>query len=302
MKKRAKPFSVFAALALVLVSEGCGGTRFYRAGREAEKKGDWATAYKEYCRAAERYRSNGIVADGLARVRPAAAAQAERAGLAAMDAGRFDDAWRLFMRALDIQPDHANAAQLIRQIECDHPGQIALAKNEWLARGPAALSSPPQQVLAMAPASPPSPRERAAPSATPTRDTMLADSAPSADDEPTKTETTAAPVRPRPIDSEPIAPAETQVFLSVHTLSLKDRRYARLALAADGIGVRLKDTDGDGEVDLDLFDGRKRIQKVRDLELGRSQTFRGKSGTLYRLTLISVTHKSHTVRLGVKRA
>lgn len=301
MKRGAKPFSVFAALALVLVSEGCGGTRFYRAGRAAEKKEDWATAYKEYCRAAERYRSNGIVANGLARVRPAAAAQAERAGLTAMDEGRYDDAWRSFMRALDIQPDHANAAQLVRQVECDHSEQIASARNDWLARGSATLSSPPQQALAMAPASPRSRRERAASPATPARETTLADSSPSADDEPGETDTTAAPVRPRPFESGPVAPAETQVFLSVHTLSLKDRRYARLALA-DGIGVRLKDTEGDGEADLDLFDGKKRIMKVRDLELGRSQTFRGKSGTLYRLTLISVTHTSRTVRLGVKRA
>jgi tetratricopeptide (TPR) repeat protein len=302
MTMGAKSYSVFAALALVLVSEGCGGTRFYRAGREAEKKGDSATAYKEYCRAAERYRSNEIVENGLARVRPAVAAQAERAGLAAMDEGRYDDAWRSFMRALDIQPDHANAAQLIRQVERDHPEQIASAKSDWMSRGSAALSPPPQQELAMASPPPPRPRERATPSATPLRETTLADSSESADAEPEKIETTAEPVRPRQFDRRPVAPAETQVFLSIHTLSLKDRRYARLALAADGVGIKLTDTESDDEVDLDLFNGKKRIQKVRDLELGRSQTFRGKSGTLYRLTLLSVHHKSHTVRLGVKRA
>lgn len=293
IRKRAKPLSLFAVLAVALATGGCGGTRFYRSGRAAEKKGDSATAYKEYCLAAERYRSNEIVVNGLARVRPAVAAQAERTGLAAMDDGRYDDAWRCFMRALDIQPDHATAAQLVRQLENDHSGEIASAKRDWIKRGSASLSVPEQAMLAM---------ETTAPRKKSLRETISADVPKESDSEINPSQRPPPqPKRPQPADLEPNAPTES-AFTSIHTLSLKDRRYTRLALAADGIGVRLKDTEGDGEADLDLFDGKKVIQKVRDLERGRSQTFRGKSGTLYRLTLLSVHHKSRTVRLGVKRA
>ena len=106
----------------------------------------------------------------------------------------------------------------------------------------------------------------------------------------------------QPIEAEALEPIEPPGFTSIHTLSLNDRRYSRMALSVDGIGVRVKDTESSGVADLDLFDGKKRIQKIRDLEVGRSQTFRGKSGALYRVTLLGVHHKSRTVRLGVKRA
>jgi hypothetical protein len=69
----------------------------------------------------------------------------------------------------------------------------------------------------------------------------------------------------------------------------------------DGIRIVLEDTDSDDQVDLDLFNGKKRIQKVRGLKQGRSQSFQGKSGDLYRLTLLSVQHKKRTVKFAVKR-
>lgn len=110
-------------------------------------------------------------------------------------------------------------------------------------------------------------------------------------------------LEPVVLPPEPVArPPRPVPPTSIHTLSLNDRRYSRMTLAVDGIGVRVKDTGAGGVADLDLFDGTKRIQKIRDLEVGRSQTFRGKSGTLYRVTLLGVHHKSRTVRLGVKRA
>jgi len=314
----AKSLLVFAMLASTFATAGCGGARFYRLGRHAEEKGDATSAYEEYCLAAGRYRSNGIVANGLARTRADAAAQSERAGLAAMDEGRYEDAWRLFMRTLEIQPEHATAAPLIRRLEKEHPEAIASAQREWMMRGAVALAVPKGRVLAMAePTSAPASPSNSTAKSEPAGDAALAAAPPARttippsnvdgkeaamDSSVSAVDRTDAASSSRQSDSRPVAPADSGGFIAEHTLSLKDRRYPRMVVAVDGIGVHLKDTDSDGQVDLDLFDGKKRIQKVRELELGRSQSFQGKSGELYRLTLLGVHHKSRTVKIGVKRA
>lgn len=309
---------VLAAMAVSLPGIGCAGGKYYQMGKTAEQKGDSAAAYDYYCRAGARQRS-GAIAGGLARTRADAAAQSERAGLAAMDEGRFSDAWRRFMRALEIQPDHATAAQLVRKLQNEHSTEIAAAQHEWLMNGSLALNSTRRDPIVAAQPSPstPSPApakpgvEPALASAPPQispapsprvefKETSSNDRDVRNDRATVSTPSVDSPVRPS--DSRPVAPAGQGDFLAVQTLSLKDRRYPRMVIAVDGIGIKLKDTDSDGEVDLDLFDGRKRVQKIRDLELGRSQTFRGKTRELYRLTLIGVHHKSATVKIGVKRA
>lgn len=307
MKVSRKTASVLWTIALAAAFAGCDGGKSYRLGKTAEKKGDSAEAYDHYVRAASKLRS-GIVANGLERTRDDAAAQSERAGLAAMDEGRYDDAWRLFMRTLDIQPGHATAAQLVRKLENEHPDAIAAVRHEWMMRGAVALSAPKDQVLTLA--KPPAATPESDPASTkiePAPASVMASAAPPrsipAPSEAGEGRRTEPPTEHgRQSDSRPIAPPDHGEFLAIHTLSLKDRRYPRMAIAVEGIGVKLKDTDDDGEVDLDLFDGNKRFQKVRDLETGRSQTFQAKSGELYRLTVLAVHHKSRTVKIGLKRA
>lgn len=88
----------------------------------------------------------------------------------------------------------------------------------------------------------------------------------------------------------------------VHTLSRKDRRYPRTCRSIDGLVITLKDTDDDMDADVDLFLVNRRIKKIRGLELGRSQTFRGISGEMYRLTILAIHDDSNTVRIGIKPA
>ena len=91
-------------------------------------------------------------------------------------------------------------------------------------------------------------------------------------------------------------------FLLVQTLSLKDKNYPRSIVVVDDIEVRLKDTEADLEADFDLYAGRTKIKKIRDLKIGRSQAYTGATGRLYRLTLLGIHHKSETVRIGIKPA
>lgn len=104
---------------------------------------------------------------------------------------------------------------------------------------------------------------------------------------------------PPPPSPRPLQAQQRSAYSATHVLSKKDRRYPRQVETLDGVRLRLEDTEGDLEVDIDVFIGKKRVKKIRDLELGRSQTFRGSSGALYRLTILGVHHKSDTVRLGI---
>ena len=92
------------------------------------------------------------------------------------------------------------------------------------------------------------------------------------------------------------------LFRSVQSLSLKNRLLAHSMLLADGVEVRLKDTDVDLEADFDLYVGKSRVKKLRGMKIGRSQIFAGVSGNLYRFTLLGIHHPTHTVRIGVRPA
>ena len=103
--------------------------------------------------------------------------------------------------------------------------------------------------------------------------------------------------------AEPARPPATETprgYLHVCTLSKRDKRYDRRSKPIDGIVIRLRDTDGDPDVDLDLYEGERRVQKIRDLRPGRSKIFRGRSGRWYRLTVLKISHHSRSVRLGIK--
>lgn len=138
MTVRFRPATILSFLGILWLC-GCGGGRNADLARQAEERGDPAVAYDYYCRAAQDHRGSLTVADGLERTRPAAAAYWERLALTAADEGRYADAWRCWMRTIEIQPDHATAAQMIRQLETEHSTQIATARDDWLKRGNPAL-------------------------------------------------------------------------------------------------------------------------------------------------------------------
>src|SRR6185295_387812 len=122
----------FYYLLFPVLLSGCAGGQYHSAGRTAEVRNDPAGAYDQYWHAAASNPGNGAAADGMNRTRAAAAAYWERSGLAALDDERYEDAWRCFMRVLDIQPDHATAAQMIRQLEQTQPTRVATVREEYV--------------------------------------------------------------------------------------------------------------------------------------------------------------------------
>jgi hypothetical protein len=94
-------------------------------------------------------------------------------------------------------------------------------------------------------------------------------------------------------------PVPRSPFVAVYTLSKRDNRYPRSVVAIDDLRIRLEDTDDDLEVDLDLYIGRRRVKKVREIKIGQSEAFFGRSGRRFRLTLIAIHHPTRTARIGI---
>jgi hypothetical protein len=138
MKKSRLVMGLWLVACCVAVT-GCAGGKYLEAGKKAEDRNDPAGAYEHYCRAAAAAPDSSTAADGLARTRVGAAAYWERLALGALDDGKTEDAWRMLMRTLEIQPDHATAAQLLRQMEQVEPQRLALVRSEYIRRGPAML-------------------------------------------------------------------------------------------------------------------------------------------------------------------
>ena len=461
MKQLSSVIVLCVLAALVAIGPGCGLGKTYRIGREAEKRGTSHEAYDAYCRSANKHPGSGAVASGIRRTAPQAAAFWEAQARTASSQYRYADAWRMWMRALEIQPNHPTAPDAIRRLESRYAGTIADARADWSSRGSVALamakprdiypstgetvrasdldqSSPsPAPVRApetlakadapvgnttvsavetstpgslargspeVASAEPPAskipveqPSRSMASSKQPSREIRPAEQSsrlmasgeqplppvlvgssglvkenatwPGSNDKPTlqaaggdapepsisetpgtpmdrpgrglsaaiaqatlETEESPTPIvsvsppraqastatptevveAPAGVKESPViakeAPAGVKPprrigeFLKVKTLSRKDRRYPREAKIIDGITALVKDTDGDLDADIYLYCSGRRIKKIKELPVGRSATFRGRSGRAYKLTILSIHHKTHTVRIGVKPA
>jgi tetratricopeptide (TPR) repeat protein len=121
-------------------STGCMSGRYYEEGYAAEKKGDYARAYDRYCLAAAANPEGVGIGSAINRVSNKAAAYWETQAHIAVNDGRLADAWRMFMRTLEIRPDHPSAALLIRQIEKRNDPRIAAARSDWARQGFAQVS------------------------------------------------------------------------------------------------------------------------------------------------------------------
>ncbi len=407
-------FGVALLAGLLFLQSGCGPGKAFDQASAAEKRGDVGKAYDHYCQAARRNPGNGSVASGIKRTGPVASSLYETQATAAMDDGRFADAWKLLMRAIEIRPNNPSAVYLVRRLEKEHDVEIADARDAWKRQGSLALkvNSSPVSLAKLDAVKPSEADEVKSGSLTAdsspesslivdssSERTLVADASAAgslaaaraagskkdpialwvanlpasdsrADDGPSSKvgrpsshnapEAGVAAGEPRiasapseqfssevqvvaltgddpngpgrssagramrpvvqPLDfrkaasrSDKVAIGESQALRQdsvdqggtlfvQRTLSKKNRRYARRALLVDGIVAKLKDTDDDLDADIDLYDGDKRITKIRSLEIGQSKTFRGHSGKRYDLTILSIHHKSHTVRIGVKPA
>ena len=324
------------AAAALLAAPGCGGGESFRHGWAAERNGDVHHAYDHYGLAAQQDPDNGAIADAIRRIAPTTATYWESKARVAKAEKRHTDAWRTAMRCLDIQPHHTGALQLIRDLEETQPAAVASAKRKYHRGGIDALRDAERPQLKVASARKEAPAEKNTTDEKPRLEKRVAPApkvASAADRKPqgraTRKPAITLPVAPAArTDPLPVAVARKKpsyandstakptaveeseekeeserAFMVVRTISKRDRRFPRQVRAVEGISIRIRDTDPEMDVDLDLYNGNdKRIQKIRDLKIGRSKMFSAESGTWYRITVLHIDHKSHTVRVGIKPA
>ncbi len=129
-----------ASLAVVALLAGCGPGATRKLARQAERRGDIHKAYDFYCEWAAEFPDHVEAGEAIARLGPSAAAYWFSRARSAWREGRTVDTWRTAMRALEIRPDHADAAALVRRLETNYAGEVALARHNWQRRGPSALT------------------------------------------------------------------------------------------------------------------------------------------------------------------
>lgn len=120
---------------------GCGTGQDYEIGQRAERNQEPQVAYDAYLRAASQNPDNSTIKSALQRVTPKAAEYWEKQGHLAVGERRYADAWRDFMRVLEIRPDHPSAPLVIRQLEQQHPTEVAYARQEYEQRGARSLAT-----------------------------------------------------------------------------------------------------------------------------------------------------------------
>jgi hypothetical protein len=446
----------FCAAICLSVCSGCVNAPAVSDGRKAEKEGAAPAAYEDYCKAARKSPGDASAVAGIKRTGPSAAAHWQAQAWQAMEQRLYGEAWRMLMRALEIRPDDPTVVKLLRQLQDQHPAEVAEARADWLRRGSGALAManldegtpkaesaqaagkpvavakaeprqtapdrasepgtnpppagagggdsgppqgdgndaglaqpgligdaardpqakpadkepppaagegdlsesqkrhrewadafarvdagrskeaqkgseekakpaetkrpadppPPKPVEAKRPAEPPPPKpvEAKRPADPPPPKPVEAKR--STDPPPAKPVETRRSVPPPPMPKPPPAreskgdPGAEQLrpraaeapegFLVLRTLSKKDKVFPKEVMLVDGILIKLKGTGDEPKTDIELYNGKKRIKKFKGMRLGSSETFPGASGIEYRLIVLSIQHKTDTVRVGVQ--
>ncbi len=157
---------------LLVPAAGCGGNQAYQAGVQAERRDQPQVAYDHYLMAA-RQNPNSAVGEALRRTAAGAAAFWEAEAVLAADEGRYADAWQMWMRVLDIRPDHPTAPDMILQLERNQPDAIAAVRSDYHRLGSASLAAvrpsgrigtePPEEPVVLAANERPARDRRAAP-------------------------------------------------------------------------------------------------------------------------------------------
>lgn len=291
-----------AAFSVVLVlTSGCASGEFARPARLAEREGEFHTAYDLYCRAAQSSPDSGAIADGIRRTAPAAAHYWEQQAHQALDRRQPADAWRMFMRVMEILPNDQSAPFLIRRLEEEHPAEVDAARRQWLIAGVGAPIEPVQ--TAMHTVMTEDLQAKAAVGVKPSNRTTPPQPKP-----PPPNNTPKAPVK---AETQPSAPKQRKAqeqsdpgssFPIECTLSRDDARYKKSVQIIDGLRIELKDTDPSPDADIDVYQGARRIRKVKDLRIGQMLPVQGKSGRRYYLLITDITDDTETITFGIRPA
>jgi len=301
------PFALTVSL-FAVCGLGCAGAKAYQQGKEAEKRGEAHIAYAYYAKAAQSNPDDSDYARSLKRLGPTAANFWVNSARLAEAEGRVIDAWKACMRCLMIQPDHPEGLAYITELEAKHGGKLAAVKREWQTKGAAILAiKVPAQPPTQTSAKPPVPQIS---NAGPTANRKIAKTNQPAsirksplgqNKKPRRRQlateaSTAKPPRQQVATNQNRPPTNQDAARpNSYVLSRDNDRYGERVKAIDDLIVELQDTSDELEADIDLYDGKRRIQKIRDLKVGRSKLLLTPQNRWFRLSLERVDPETETI-------
>jgi len=293
-----------ASMCVALAFAGCGPGKHYEQGRAAEKRGEVHLAYDEYCLEAHKRPENKVLSTAIQRVAPTAATYWYALAKIAEAQGRTKDAVRMALRCLNIQPDHGAALKDVRALQGSDVSAFARTEQDHSGTGASVFTAPsvgPEEAdarpqrdgQAELSSQPTIPAAAVVELPKPAR-SPLAASAEGAVAGPTLPTTLmpAPGTLPPPGEDGPLIVRESEA----HNRQPKARRYA-----VDDVFIEVVKID-DTAVALDIYDGDRRIQEIRDLRIGRSKLFRSSSRMWYRLTVISAHQRTGNISIGIEPA
>ncbi len=316
MKRRSNQRSVgvsiaciCSALIMIVYGNGCAGAKAYRQGKEAEKRGEAHIAYAYYAQAAQSNPDDRDYTRSLKRLGPTAANFWINSARLAEAEGRVIDAWKSCMRCLMIQPDHPEGLAYINELDAKHGTKLSAVKRDWQTKGSAILAikvppKPPTQTTAQ----PPVPQIS---NSGPTAERNIAQANQPASIRQNSSKQAKRPKRKWPTRSASPPQAPDQQIATnreqptkpktarpnSYVLSRDNDRYRDRVKAIDDLIIELQDTSDELEADIDLYDGKRRIQKIRGLKVGRSKLLLTPQNRWFRLSIERVDHESETVAL-----
>jgi hypothetical protein len=269
---------------MAVIQLGCAGRTAYKRGVEAEKRGEAHLAYAYFAKAAQTNPDNQSYVNSIRRLGPMAATHWLTEAKLARAEGRYGDSWKDCMRCLAIQPDRADALVFFDDLMERHGASVAGVRRQWMQEGATALA-----IEAREP--------------TPERATLPGSGARDMDDPPPtpspSRRVASGTSRPKPPPGTVVPAEEGTEFIARHRLTRDDNREVA---SVDGVRIRFRTTHDDLSADFDLYDGDRRIQKIRDLGVGQSKLLLSPEGKWYRLTVLEVDHQSGSVRIGLNPA
>lgn len=267
------------------MQSGCAGRTAFKRGVEAEKRGEAHLAYAYFAKAAQSNPDNRSYVSSIRRLGPIAATHWLTEAKLARAEGRYGDSWKDCMRCLAIQPDRSEALTFFDELMERHGSAVAGVRRQWMQQGAIAIAievREPVPERAALPGSGARSLDDPPPSRSPSSSRRVATGESQANSRPNA-----------------VASGDGEEYKSSHRLSRDDHREVN---SVDGLLIRLRTTNSDLSADFDLFDGDRRIQKVRDLGAGQSKLLLSPAGKWYRLTVLEVDLQTESVRIGLNPA
>ncbi len=310
--------SLFALMLSALLITGCANETSLA--RKYELEGKHHLAYEEYLKSVGANPNDNAAAAGLRRTAPKAVGYWQQHAVEAAEDRAWNRAAMCHLKALQIKPDEQSSLFTLRLIDQQHPNDVSWAyealSSGSLSREVLAMTVPETGITDATEGSEPvrtaAIKPRVEPNPTiPASEQRVVTAGPEAIVAPELLKPARPKERPRVrrADSYKQQPsvrreagASDGDFITVVRVSQDDARYPKRTSLAYGLGIKVKDTDKSPlDADMEVYLGRRRIGKFKDLRENSIISVVDPSGNTYEIVILDIYDPEETVTVGLRK-